>query len=126
MSDFNIEFEENDMQITLDFSGSGIGGTTDYNDLENKPSINNVTLSGNKTASDLGLGTYSKPSGGIPASDIASGVIPTVDSTLATSGAAADAKATGDAITSLNEDFDNLGLSVVDGKINITYEEVSA
>ena len=31
------------------------GGTTDYNALENKPSINDVTLSGNKTASDLGL-----------------------------------------------------------------------
>lgn len=30
-------------------------GTTDYNDLTNKPSINNVALSGNKTASDLGF-----------------------------------------------------------------------
>lgn len=35
-------------------SASG-GGTTDYTDLTNKPSINSVTLSGNKTASDLGL-----------------------------------------------------------------------
>lgn len=34
--------------------GSG-GGTSDYTDLENKPSINNVTLSGNKTSSQLGL-----------------------------------------------------------------------
>lgn len=31
------------------------GGTTDYNDLNNKPSINNVELKGNKSASDLGL-----------------------------------------------------------------------
>lgn len=31
------------------------GGTTDYTDLTNKPSINSVTLSGNKTASDLGM-----------------------------------------------------------------------
>ena len=30
-------------------------GTTDYNDLSNKPTINNVELSGNKTSSDLGL-----------------------------------------------------------------------
>ena len=30
-------------------------GTTDYTDLENKPSINDVTLSGNKDTSDLGL-----------------------------------------------------------------------
>lgn len=30
-------------------------GTTDYNDLSNKPTINDVELSGNKTSSDLGL-----------------------------------------------------------------------
>lgn len=35
--------------------GSGSGGTTDYNDLENKPQINSTTLSGNKTTSDLNL-----------------------------------------------------------------------
>ena len=52
----------------------GGGGTSDYTDLTNKPSINNVTLSGNKTTSDLGLGTYSKPSGGIPKTDLASDV----------------------------------------------------
>ena len=32
----------------------GGGGTTDYEDLNNKPSVNNVTLSGNKTLSQLG------------------------------------------------------------------------
>lgn len=148
----------------------GGGGTSDYSDLSNKPQINSVTLSGNKSLSDLGIqpndfivtitydsgndsysadktfaqiktakqagknvvlqygndptefyrvavwvsdplefavfsfnqgtainqimidetdlvlrtvgsaGTYSKPSGGIPASDLASGVIPTVPS----------------------------------------------
>ena len=35
----------------------GPGGTTDYNDLDNKPKINDITLSGNKSASDLGLAT---------------------------------------------------------------------
>ena len=35
----------------------GEQGTMDYNELENKPSINNVTLSGNKTAGDLGFAT---------------------------------------------------------------------
>lgn len=30
-------------------------GTTDYTQLSNKPSINGVTLSGNKTAGDLGI-----------------------------------------------------------------------
>jgi hypothetical protein len=36
-------------------NGSGGGGTDDYIDLTNKPTINNVELSGNKTSSDLGL-----------------------------------------------------------------------
>lgn len=84
--------------------GGGGGGTSDYLDLDNKPSINNVELTGNKTAaqlglatpsdiptvpvqsvngktgavvlgaSDVGAGTYTKPSTGIPKSDLASGV----------------------------------------------------
>lgn len=33
----------------------GGGGTSDYTDLTNKPQINGVTLSGNKTGADLGL-----------------------------------------------------------------------
>lgn len=36
-------------------NGAGGGGTTDYTDLANKPSVNGVTLSGNKTSADLGL-----------------------------------------------------------------------
>ena len=64
----------------------GSGGTTDYTDLENKPQIGGVTLIGNKSLHDLGAaaesdipdvsGFYTKPAGGIPASDIAAGVIP--------------------------------------------------
>lgn len=37
--------------------GSGGGGTGDYLELTNKPQINGVTLSGNKTAQQLGLQT---------------------------------------------------------------------
>lgn len=37
----------------------GPGGTTDYNDLTNKPQIGGTTLSGNKTAAQLGLATAS-------------------------------------------------------------------
>ena len=33
--------------------GGGSGGTSNYNDLSNKPSINGVELIGNKTSSDL-------------------------------------------------------------------------
>lgn len=48
-----------------------------------------------------------------------------VDNTLTIQGAAADAKKTGDEISGLKEDINDLGLSVVDGAINITYQEVS-
>lgn len=82
--------------------GGGGGGTSDYLDLDNKPSINNVELTGNKTASDLGLaastdipvvpvqsvngktgaveltasdvGAYVKPATGIPETDLSSAV----------------------------------------------------
>ena len=46
---------------TFDFAFSGLkgadgaSGTTDYEGLTNKPQINNVELSGNKTSGDLGL-----------------------------------------------------------------------
>ena len=66
--------------------GGGGGGTSNYNDLSNKPKIAGTTLSGNKTLEQLGIaaasdipdvsGFYTKPAGGIPAADIASGVIP--------------------------------------------------
>ena len=44
----------NEVNLVGTFGETG-GGTTNYNDLINKPSINNVTLQGNKTGSQLGL-----------------------------------------------------------------------
>lgn len=38
-----------------EWGAEGGGGTSDYNDLSNKPSINGVTLSGNKTLTQLGI-----------------------------------------------------------------------
>ena len=38
--------------------GGGGGGTTNYNELLNKPTINNVTLTGNLTTSNLGITEY--------------------------------------------------------------------
>ena len=35
----------------------GVGGTSDYNNLDNKPSINNIILEGNKTTQELGIQT---------------------------------------------------------------------
>lgn len=43
-------------------SGGGSGGTSDYDDLSNKPKINNVELSGNKSLSDLGITNPTKTS----------------------------------------------------------------
>ncbi len=40
--------------------GGGSGGTSDYDQLENRPQINNVTLSGNKSLSDLGINIPTK------------------------------------------------------------------
>ena len=37
-------------------AGGGSGGTTNYDQLTNKPSINGVELSGNKSSEDLGIG----------------------------------------------------------------------
>lgn len=63
----------------IDQSGGGGGGTNNYNQLSNKPQVNGVELSGNKTSTQLGitasaLGAYQKPSGGIPKTDLASAV----------------------------------------------------
>lgn len=86
MSDFNIEFEENDQQITLEFE-SGVGGAVS--------SVNGMTGDVVLTASDVGALPTSTP-------------IPTVDNTLTTAGAAADAKKTGDEIATVKDGFDSL------------------
>ena len=39
----------------INIEGGGSGGTSDYTHLTNKPSINNVTLNGNKSLNDLGI-----------------------------------------------------------------------
>lgn len=53
--EFDIEIHQLDAHILVgDSPGSG---TTDYNQLDNRPKINNVTLSGNKTLEELGIPT---------------------------------------------------------------------
>lgn len=48
-------------------SGGGGGGTSNYNDLTNKPSINNVPLVGNLNTSDLKLTDATLTEEGVPA-----------------------------------------------------------
>lgn len=56
MADDRMLSDEILLGIINSKSGGGGGGSTDdYNDLKNQPQINNHTLVGNKTASDLGL-----------------------------------------------------------------------
>lgn len=68
-------------------AGGGTGGTKDYTELINKPQINGHTLNaGDNTLENLGIGTYSKPSTGIPESDLSA----EVQEKLNTSGGIAD------------------------------------
>lgn len=51
---FTLNMDTADEVDTIELYDSG-GGTNDYEDLSNKPQINSITLSGNKSSSDLGL-----------------------------------------------------------------------
>lgn len=51
----------------IEVSGGGEGGTTNYNDLTNKPSINNVPLVGNLSTVDLKLTDKTLTEEGVPA-----------------------------------------------------------
>lgn len=78
MTDFNLVLSQVRQRLEilyqivdeLEAQGGG-GGTTDYTDLDNKPKINNVTLSGNKTGSDLGLASTSDITAAVNALDVA-------------------------------------------------------
>ena len=124
MSDFNIQFEEQDQSITLEFEQIGGGAVKSVNgktgvvvlDADDvgaytKPA-GGIPKTDLASAVQTSLGkadsAYQKPSSGIPASDMANGVIPTVDATLSVTGAAADAKKTGDEISSLKEEISEL------------------
>ena len=51
----------------IEVSGGGEGGTTNYNELDNKPSINNVPLVGNLRTVDLKLTDATLTEEGVPA-----------------------------------------------------------
>ena len=51
----------------IETSGGGGGGTTNYNDLTNKPFINNVPLVGNLNTVDLKLADKTLTEEGVPA-----------------------------------------------------------
>lgn len=52
----NVSISKSGNVLTISATGGGgEGGTTDYTQLSNKPQINNVELSGNKTLAELGI-----------------------------------------------------------------------
>lgn len=53
-NEINMNINTNDT-INFDIQRSSSTGTTNYEQLTNKPKINNVELVGNKTTSDLGI-----------------------------------------------------------------------
>lgn len=82
-NDFVPIVQNGETKKALASNFGGGGGTNDYTDLTNKPSINSVTLTGNKTSGDLNL---------VGTGDIAT----TIDST-STNSQVAGAKAVYDA-----------------------------
>lgn len=56
--------------------GGGGGGTTDYNDLTNKPKINDVILTGNLSLSDLGISNPVVMTGATGSSNGVAGYVP--------------------------------------------------
>lgn len=111
--EYPITREEQYLAAILE--GGGDGGTTDYEALINKPTINGETLSGNKTAADLGL-VEAETGKGLSTNDFtderknkldgmeAQANKTLIDDTMSNAGQAADAKASGDAIASLQRE----------------------
>ena len=51
----NITIEDTEKGIKINSTGGGSGGSSDYEELDNLPKVNNVTLKGNKSLNDLGI-----------------------------------------------------------------------
>lgn len=66
-----------DANGTISAIGGGGGGTSDYSALSNKPKINNVELSGNKTLAEIGIQTATTSNTGLVKPD---GTTITIDS----------------------------------------------
>lgn len=55
MIDFDLEILENEIEIEFEEDIVGSGGANDYEQLKNKPQINEVELEGNKSFEELGM-----------------------------------------------------------------------
>lgn len=114
--------KKSDADFDTEWVDQGAGGVSDYDDLENRPQIGGVTLTGDKSLHDLGAaaesdipdvsGFYTKPAGGIPASDIAAGVIPDpaalIDDTSTAANKVWSANKSNELKSAINSKFDSL------------------
>ena len=105
-----------DVESRTSYSGGGGGGSSNYNDLSNKPQINSVTLSGNKTLLDLGINiptitdTYSGTSSDGMSGKAVKSAIDALDGTV--SGSAGSGKT----LTAFSQ---------TDGKVSATFGNIS-
>lgn len=93
--------------VKLDSMGGAGGGTTNYQDLTNKPEINSVALLNNKTGEELGLLDITKVE----------------DSLTGTRGNVPDSKATYDAITINEIKLNNTKIDIVSKSVNIDLDK---
>ncbi len=61
-SDNHLKLMSGDTELSDVYITGGGGGSTDYNDLNNKPKINGVELRGNKSTSELGINVPTRTS----------------------------------------------------------------
>lgn len=55
MIDCDLEVIDNEIEIEFEEDIVGSGGTNDYEELKNKPKINEVELKGNRSFEELGM-----------------------------------------------------------------------
>ena len=109
-------------KATTDFYGyTKLSNATDSNDATVA-----ATASAVKSAYDLANGKYTKPSGGIPASDLASGVVPSAyTSNPAMNGTASPGSGTAYALGNHVHPSDTSKLDVSAGVTNVSYDSSS-
>ena len=101
-------------EVFLDYiarNGGGGGGTSDYAQLSNKPQINNTTLIGNKSASDLGL-VGAETGKGLSTNDYTNADKSIVDGVTSALAGKVD-KVTGKGLST--NDYDDTAKGIVDG-----------
>lgn len=76
----NIIPEDVEQEIDIEVENVVLGGTSNYNELLNKPAINNIELTGNKTAEELGL----QPKGDYAFTEYVNNLIGDINGVLAT------------------------------------------